>query len=46
MSVYYGKYVMSFLFADMDEEECSKRRNECLDDMAELERQFSEIREQ
>lgn len=32
--------------SDMDEEECSKRRNECLDDMSELERQFSEIREQ
>lgn len=32
--------------SDMDEEECSKRKNECLDDMAELERQFSEIREQ
>lgn len=32
--------------SEMDEEECTRRRNECLDDMAELERQFSEIREQ
>ncbi|XP_053392312.1 breast cancer metastasis-suppressor 1-like protein-A [Mercenaria mercenaria] len=30
----------------VDEEECSRRRNECLDDMIELERQFSDIREQ
>lgn len=30
----------------VDEEECSRRRNECLDDMVELERQFSDIREQ
>lgn len=32
--------------SEMDEEECTRRRSECLDDMAELERQFSEIREQ
>lgn len=32
--------------SELDEEECTRRRNECLDDMAELERQFSEIREQ
>lgn len=31
---------------ELDEEECTKRRNECLDDMMELERQFSDIREQ
>lgn len=30
----------------VDEEECTRRRNECLDDMMELERQFSGIREQ
>ncbi|KAH3846076.1 breast cancer metastasis-suppressor 1-like protein-A [Dreissena polymorpha] len=31
---------------ELDEEECARRRNECVDDMIELERQFSEIREQ
>ena len=33
-------------FKDLDEEQCDERRNECLDDMADLERQFSELREQ
>jgi len=32
--------------SELDEDECHKRRNECIDDMIELERQFSEIREQ
>lgn len=31
---------------ELDEVECNRRRNECVDDMIELERQFSEIREQ
>lgn len=34
------------LTEQVDEEECSRRRHECLDDMVELERQFSDIREQ
>ncbi|XP_067681657.1 breast cancer metastasis-suppressor 1-like protein-A [Haliotis asinina] len=32
--------------SDLDEEESERRRNECLDDMTELERQFSELKEQ
>lgn len=32
--------------SDMDEEECEHRRAECLDDMVDLERQFSFLKEQ
>jgi len=32
--------------SELDSEECERRRNECLDDLAELERQFTVIREQ
>jgi len=34
------------MFAELDEEECTKRRIECIDDMFELEKQFTDIREQ
>ena len=32
--------------SEMDEEECEHRRSECLDDMIDLERQFSYLKEQ
>ncbi|KAI5642877.1 sds3-like domain-containing protein [Phthorimaea operculella] len=32
--------------SEMDESECERRRNECLDNLANLERQFSVLREQ
>nr|CAG4650631.1 EOG090X0IS7 [Sida crystallina] len=32
--------------SDMDEEECEHRRTECMDDMIDLERQFSYLKEQ
>ncbi|CAC5378471.1 BRMS1 [Mytilus coruscus] len=32
--------------SDLDEEECDQRRTHCLDEMADLERQFSDIKEQ
>ena len=31
---------------ELDEEECEKRREECIDDMADLERQFQQLKEQ
>ena len=34
------------IVSDLDEEESDRRRNECLDDMSDLERQFSDVREQ
>lgn len=39
-------FVLIYSTELVDEEECSRRRNECLDDMIELEKQFSDIREQ
>ncbi len=35
-----------FFFSELDEEECERRRTDCLYDMQDLERQFSEIKEQ
>lgn len=32
--------------SEVDEEDCERRRNECIDDMADLERQFLHLREQ
>lgn len=32
--------------SEMDEEECENRRTECLDDMIDLEKQFSFLKEQ
>ena len=32
--------------SEMDEDECEHRRSECLDDMVDLERQFSFLKEQ
>lgn len=32
--------------SSVDEEDCERRRNECIDDMADLERQFFHLREQ
>lgn len=41
------KVVMKILFAFVvDETENERRRNECLNDMADLERQFSDLKEQ
>nr|XP_022331280.1 breast cancer metastasis-suppressor 1-like protein [Crassostrea virginica] len=31
--------------SDLDEEECERRKTECLDDMADLEKQFSDLKE-
>ncbi|XP_013407838.1 breast cancer metastasis-suppressor 1-like protein-A [Lingula anatina] len=32
--------------SELDEEECERRRDECLDDMLDLEKQFSDLKEQ
>lgn len=43
----FYKIVMKVLFAfAVDETENERRRNECLNDMADLERQFSDLKEQ
>jgi hypothetical protein len=33
-------------FSEMDEEECERRRTECMDNLVDLERQFTLLREQ
>jgi hypothetical protein len=33
-------------FVELDEEECVQRRSHCLDEMADLEKQFTDIKEQ
>lgn len=35
-----------YLVKELDEEECDQRRNHCLDEMADLEKQFTDIKEQ
>lgn len=35
----------SVLFAEMDEEDCERRRSECVDEMMYLEKEFSEVKE-
>ncbi|XP_035680397.1 breast cancer metastasis-suppressor 1-like protein isoform X6 [Branchiostoma floridae] len=35
-----------FCFAELDEEDCDRRRTECMADMADLERQFTDLKEQ
>ena len=35
-----------FVYTELDEEECERRRGECLDDMTDLERQFSTLKDQ
>ena len=37
---------LNFFFILVDETENERRRNECLNDMADLERQFSDLKEQ
>jgi hypothetical protein len=34
------------IFSEMDEEECERRRTECMDNLVDLERQFTLLREQ
>lgn len=47
-----GPYLLSidglieFFLSDLDVEECDQRRTHCLDEMADLEKQFSDIKEQ
>lgn len=36
----------SFTISELDEEECERRKNEFLDDMIDLERQFTDLKEQ
>lgn len=35
-----------FLCAEMDDEDCERRRMECLDEMTTLEKQFTDLKEQ
>lgn len=42
--LYFITYVCCTV--ELDEEECERRRNECVDDMTALERQFVELKEQ
>lgn len=42
--VYY--IVNFFLFLEMDDEDCERRRMECLDEMSNLEKQFTDLKDQ
>lgn len=33
-------------FPEMDDEDCERRRTECLDEMSDLEKQFTDLKEQ
>lgn len=35
-----------FVWAEMDDEDCERRRMECLDEMTTLEKQFTDLKEQ
>lgn len=36
---------LSVLHEEMDDEDCERRRGECLDEMLDLEKQFQELKE-
>ena len=40
----YMKFI--YFIAELDDEEYERRRTECIDDMSDLEKQFSELKEQ
>ena len=50
MAVGESKELMSnlwlFTWAEMDDEDCERRRMECLDEMTTLEKQFTDLKEQ
>lgn len=37
---------MCFSYTEMDDEDCERRRMECLDEMTTLEKQFTDLKEQ
>lgn len=43
--VYYIVKIF-FLFLEMDDEDCERRRMECLDEMSNLEKQFTDLKDQ
>lgn len=40
------KIMMNYNLADMDDEDCERRRMECLDEMTNLEKQFTDLKDQ
>lgn len=41
-----SRSVRVFISLEMDEEDCERRRMECLDEMSNLEKQFTDLKEQ
>ena len=39
-------FIFSFLLTEMDDEDCERRRMECLDEMSNLEKQFTDLKDQ
>lgn len=37
--------IVSYLSAELDDEDYERRRSECVDEMLDLEKQFSEVKE-
>lgn len=38
--------ILAFLLTEMDDEDCERRRMECLDEMSNLEKQFTDLKDQ
>lgn len=38
--------LLFLLFLEMDDEDCERRRMECLDEMSNLEKQFTDLKDQ
>ena len=39
-------FLVVFFVSEMDEEDCERRRMECLDEMSTLEKQFTDLKDQ
>lgn len=46
LGIMCGLNLLGKKFSEMDEEECERRRTECMDNLVDLERQFTLLREQ
>lgn len=44
--MWHQQFIREKKFSEMDEEECERRRTECMDNLVDLERQFTLLREQ
>lgn len=45
-ALHCSNQIIFLLFVEMDDEDCERRRMECLDEMSNLEKQFTDLKDQ